>query len=380
MGKTCFGFLCILCSLVWSQSKPLIMERADSLWANRRQGMLQLHGNVRFRHDSIVFTTGMATWNRKREMVICEQGFHFIHPNGSLQAQSGRYQRQGELAEAFGHVEGRDSSGEVAYFGERMIYERDKQLLELPQNPVIHRYFHDTTQQKIDTLAISAHHILYDERQQLAVVRGGVQITRGKMIVTCDSGLFNRHQNTLTLMGNPVCRLNENRLSGDSMRIVLDGERLRSVLVIRNANGEQHEKSDQNPEKYTLVEGDTLYAEFNQDRMKVLRVSVGARGKFWEEDLKEYVNRMSGDRLVIAFKKGNMELARVLGQAKSTYYYVDKKRRVLGRNESLGDSIFVAFKNKEVSNLRIAGNKATGVFYDLQDKADPSSVSVEKKD
>lgn len=361
--------LCI-CAVLFTgamgQSRPLIMEHADSLSVDRSRGSLLLFGNVKFKHDSIRFTTGSANWSKSRDVVVCENGFVFMHPQGSLKANSGRYQRKEQIAEAFGSVVSRDSSGEAAFFGERMLYDRGKRFLDLTSTPLVQRYFKDTVKKKVDTLSIVARRITYDSDKQLANAMGNVTITRGKMVVTCDTGLFDRKGNTLTLVGKPTCTLDRNRLTGDSMHLVLNNESLKSVRVVRNALGVQQEQVKKSPMRHTQVQGDTLFAAFENDQLQEMHVSIKAEGRFWEEDLSQYVNKMNGDQLSIQFKEGQMDLARVLGQAKSSYWNVNDKRKVAGRNDAMGDSIYVTFDSSKVSRLRITGKKATGVYVDLE--------------
>jgi len=372
--------LLLLClfGFAFSQSKPLIMDHADSLYVDRTHGYLVLHGNVKFHHDSIQFSTQHATWNKSADLVRCENGFLFLHPKGSMHAKAGEYSRKDQKAEAMGNVVARDSSGEGTYFGEHMIYDRKNDFLDLISAPKLQRYEKDTVKHTIDTLTIVARRITYDRKKDFATAYGNVKITRGDLIVTCDTGWFDRKHNHLAMIGKPKCLLKENQLLGDSMYLELDvkGEKLKQVQVVRHAQGIQDEKpANGDPLKHTQVQGDTLFANFDNDKMKDLTVNRNAHGEFWEEDLKSYVNKMSGTNLHLDFDDGKMKLAKVLGTAKSTYWYTDKDRKISGRNEAMGDSIFVTFDSSKVKRLRMLGKLASGVFYDLSKKNDTTKTS-----
>lgn len=363
-----------------AQSKPLIMEHADSLSVDRNRGYMLLKGGVRFKHDSIQFRTERASWNKNQESVLCEGGFLFLHPKGSLQANTGEYRKKEERAEAIGNVVARDSSGEGTYYGARAIYDKKNDFLDLIVSPIIYRFIKDTVKNKIDTMKIEARRITYDRKKELATAYGRVKMIKGDLIVTCDTGWFDQKNGKLSLIGRPTCNLKENRLAGDSMYIVLDGEKLKTVHVIRNAIGTQDEKpKNGDPMKHTRVKGDTLFAEFDGDKMKKILVSVSAQGEFWEDDLVKYVNKMSGNQLALAFQDGQMQDARVLGSAKSTYWYTDKKRVISGRNEAIGDTIFVTFDSSKVKRLRVNGNLANGVFYDLSKGKNKSTLDSVSK-
>jgi len=362
--------LCLCCllwggALVFGQSSPLIMEHADSLAAQRRAGFLLLRGDVRFHHDSVQFRTERAVWNKTFDLVNCEGGFDFRHPRGNIKAKSGTYLRAQEMATAVGNVVARDSSGEGAYFGERLLYDRKKKILTLPEKPLLHQYQRNK-KGGMDTLAIQARHIVYDQIKQYAVASDSVRITRDDMVVTADTGYYDRKNSFMILRGHPRCSLKGYVLTGDSMRVELDGETLKSVLVVRNAHGVQDEDPGNNkPKQHSEVQGDTLFVEFQNKKAKRLYVNNSAKGLFYESDLAEFINRMSGDRLDIEFDDGKMKVAQVRGDARSSYFYATAERKVSGLNESAGDTIHITFDSNQVKKLKVAGNLATGIYYDL---------------
>ena len=363
--------LFVCAQLACAQSKPLVMEHADSLYVDRAKGYLVLEGNVRFRHDSVQFTTQRAFWNRETDIVKCEGGFLFTHPKGFIKANAGEYRRKEQRADMAGSVVAKDSAGEGTFLGERAIYDRKNDFLDLPLQPVLLRFQKDTAKKAIDTLKLVAQRITYDRKKDFAIAYRNVKVTRGDLVVTCDTGWFDQKNGSMVMVGKPKCVLKENQLSGDSMHIVLDvdKEKLKTVRVVRNALGTQDNKpKPTDPLQHTKVQGDTIFAEFANDKMKQLFVSLNARGEFWEEDAKDYINKMNGSRLHLAFDDGQMKDARVQGGAKSTYWYLDNKRVVSGRNEAMGDTIFASFDSSKVQKLRIVGTMATGVFYDLSKK------------
>ncbi len=358
-----------LCGFAGAQSSPLIMDHADSLAAQRKAGFLLLKGGVRFHHDSIQFRTERATWNKLFDMVTCEGGFDFRHPQGTIMAKTGSYMRKQELATAVGSVTARDSAGEYAYFGERLLYDRKKQILTLPELPVMHQY-QKNSKGGTDTLAIKAKHIVYDQGKQFAVATGDVRITKDDMVVTSDTGYYDRGKGFMALRGRPRCSLKGYVLTGDSMHIELDGESIRTVLVVNNAHGVQDEDpGNGKPLQHSEVQGDTLFVEFKKKKAQRLYVNNSARGLFYESDLAEFINRMSGNRLDIAFDDGKMRTAVVKGEARSTYFYATDERKVAGRNESAGDTIHIEFDTNQVKSLKVMGNLATGIYYDLSKKS-----------
>ena len=177
----------------------------------------------------------------------------------------------------------------------------------------------------------------------------------------------------MSLTGHPRCIMQNDTITGDSIYAVIDTahKTLKSALVIRNAHGIQIEPSHrQKPGQHIEVFGDTLYAEFEQGKLKRLYVNLKANGFFFEKDFSSYKNKMKGHRLDISFKNGKISNAVISGDAQSTYYYVEEKERLLsGKNESTGDTIHISFDpwKNTAKDLRIISGKslASGRYTDL---------------
>ena len=355
---------------VCAQTSPLVMRHADSLAAMRKSGFLLLHGRVRFTHDSIEFRTGRATWNKNLDKVDCEGNFLFRHPDGYMKAKSGSYQRKTEIAIAVGSVEAKDSAGTYAFFGNHLVYNKKEKILTLTQNPLLHQY-QVQKNGKIDTTAVRAEYIYFDQNAEFAKAFQNVVITQGNMVVTCDSGYLDKKNNWVALKGSPKFTMDGYELTGDSIYLTIDADErtLKSALVIRNAQGKQYEKGKRGkPDQFTEARGDTLYAEFDKDKIQSLYVNLNANGFFYEGDFVDYKNKMEGGRLDLTFKNGKLKGALISGDAQSTYFHVmEKKRQIEGKNEAAGDTIRIAFDDGKVKHLKLSGKKtlASGRYIDL---------------
>ena len=355
-----------------AQTSPLIMKHADSLAVARKRGTLLLQGRVHFVHDSVQFRTQRAFWNKDAETVQCGGGFLFTHPSGFIDAHNGVYQKKKGIATASGDVHAGDSATTYLFTGEYLEYDRENEILTMPQKPKLYQ-FEKTKNGKIDTVTISARRIIYNKKNAFAEAYGQVKVTQNDMVVTCDTGYFDRQNNWLSMKGHPTCDMKNYHLTGDSIFLVLDsaGKSLKSALVIRNAHGVQQEEAKRGaPGHVTEAFGDTLYAEFSKDKIERLYVNLNARGFFYEDDLKDYRNLMDGDRLDLYFNQGKMDKAVVSGKAQSTYFYVKKDRSVAGKNEATGDTIPILFdaQKNAVKSLRLlgGGTMASGRYIDME--------------
>ena len=362
----------LLATSAAAQTSPLIMKHADSLAVARKRGTLLLQGRVHFIHDSIQFRTQRAFWNKNDESVQCSGGFLFTHPSGYIKAVNGFYRKKSGIATASNHVYAGDSANSYLFTGDYLEYDRENEILTMPQKPKLYQY-EKMKSGKIDTVTISAKRIIYNKKDSFAQAFDSVKVTQNDMVVTCDTGYFDRKNNWLSMKGHPTCDMKNYHLTGDSIFLVLDsaGKSLKSALVIRNAHGVQQEDPKRNaPGSVTEAFGDTLYAQFNNDKIERLYGNLNARGFFYETDLKDYRNLMDGDRLDLYFNQGKMDKAVVSGKAQSTYFYVKKDRSVSGKNEAAGDTIHILFdaQKNAVKSLKLLGSAtmASGRYIDME--------------
>lgn len=348
------------------------MKHADSLAVARKRGTLLLQGRVHFVHDSVQFRTQRAFWHKDAESVQCSGGFLFTHPSGYIDAHNGLYQKKVGIATASGDVHAGDSAKSYLFTGEYLEYDRENEILTMPQKPVLYQ-FEKQKNGNIDTVKISAKRIVYNKKNSFAEAFDQVKVTQNDLVVTCDTGYFDRKNNWLSMKGHPTCDMKNYHLTGDSIFLVLDslGKSLKSALVIRNAHGVQQEEAKKGaPGHVTEAFGDTLYAEFSNDKIERLYVNLNARGFFYEDDLKEYRNLMDGNRLDLYFNQGKMDKAIVSGKAQSTYFYVKKDRSVSGKNEATGDTIHISFdaQKNAVKSLKLlgGGTMASGRYIDME--------------
>ena len=371
-----FAILLVLAFMLpaesFAQSSPLIMKHADSLAVARKRGNLLLKGNVFFIHDSVQFRTQRATWNKDAEVVNCDGGFLFTHPSGFIKATNGVYRKKSEIATAHGDVVAADSAATYRFTGEMLEYDRKNEILTMPQKPKLYQY-EKKKNGNVDTTTIEARRIIYNKKTSFAEAYNSVKVTQADMVVTCDTGYFDRGNGWLSLKGHPTFDMKNYHLTGDSIFLVIDeGKKtLKSALVIRNAHGISKEDPKKNaPGNVTEAFGDTLYCEFKDSKIERLYVNLNAKGFFYETDLPDYRNLMDGNRLDLFFNKGKMDYAVVSGKAQSTYFYVKKDRTVSGKNEAAGDTINIVFDplKNAVKTLRLLGRGtiASGRYVDME--------------
>lgn len=385
------------------RNAPLIMENADRFEGYRSRGEYVLSGKVKFRHGKMLVETERAVWQKDRNIIFCESGMRITRNGALLTADRGTYDKNLGQATAQGNVFMRDSSGEVAATGQSIVYMRFKHLATLTGNPEVRRFYADKkpadsgsaakasvsgakdtlktaakapadtsagpagNKEGPDTLSIKGDIMTYDDSSQVAVADGNVVIHRDKLNITCKKAEYHDASDSLYLLGNPQVVVDDNLVKGDVMRLGMHGEEIKSLLVKGSALAHSVEPAtDTSVARQSDVRGDSLFLAFKEKAIDSVQVFKNANGAYFDVDKPDFVNRMSGDYMVLRFTGKQVASANVLGGAKSSYYHFEKKK-LKGKNDAEGDTIDFAFKNGKIDEVMVKG-QAKGVYFGEKQK------------
>ncbi len=406
------------------RNAPLIMENADRFEGYRSRGEYVLSGKVRFRHGELRLETERAVWQKDRNIVLCESGMRITRNGALLTAERGTYDKNLGQATAQGKVFMRDSSGEVTATGQSIVYMRFRHLATLTGDPEVRRFYpkKDSAQAASaapekpaavpakspaapgatatapanapvkaaappvmaaakpapadssapDTLSIKGDVMTYNDSARMAIADGHVRIDRDKMHITCRKAEYHEAADSLFLIGDPQVIVDDNQVKGEIMRLGMHGEEIKSLLVKGKAQAHSLEPAtDSSVARQSDVKGDSLFLAFKEKAIDSVQVFKNANGAYFDVDKPAYVNKMSGDYMVLRFAGKQVASANVLGgaagAAKSTYYHFERKS-LKGKNDAEGDTIDFAFKNGRVDEVLVKGT-AKGTYFGETQKA-----------
>jgi lipopolysaccharide export system protein LptA len=389
-----------------AKAEPLIMENADRMEGFRSRGEYVLVGKVRFVHGDLRIETERAVWLKERSLVYAESGMRITQGGAVLTAERGNYDKNQGLAVAEGKVHIRDTSADVEAFGQTLHYNRNRHLATLSGNPELRRYYRKQpdsaaagdsvkpvpraapapapspkaaapakkavakpagdTLPITDTLVIRGRTLTYNDSAQIAAAEGKVNITRDEVVITCEKAEYHDRPDSLYLLGSPQVMLDESRIKGLTMRLGMQGEEIRSLLVKGEAEARSVEPAtDSSSARHSDVAGDSLFLAFRKKSIDSVQVFRNAKGSYFDVDRPDFVNRMSGEYMVLRFNGKQVASANVTGgsgaSAKSTYFHLEKKA-FKGKNEAEGDTIDFAFKDGKVEEVMVRGS-AKGTYF-----------------
>jgi hypothetical protein len=210
-------------------------------------------------------------------------------------------------------------------------------------------------------LSIRGETLRYRDSSGVAEARGNVVITRRDLRITCGRAEYRKQADSMFLWESPVVKVDESEVKGIMMRLGLHGEELRGMMVTGQAEALSLEKATDSTRAHkSRVEGDSLFVAFRQGSVDSVQVFRRATGTYFDVDRPQYVNRMSGDYMVLRFQEKRVHDAEVLGTAKSTYYHFEKDS-LKGKNRAEGDTIALAFRQGKIDEVLVKG-LARGVY------------------
>jgi lipopolysaccharide export system protein LptA len=316
------------------------MENADRFEGYRSRGEYVLSGKVRFRHGELRVETERAVWQKDRNIVFCEAGMRITRNGALLTAERGTYDKNLGQATAQGKVFMRDSAGEVAATGQSIVYMRFKHMATLTGNPEVRRFYPkkdtaradsarpgnapvtagarpgaDSGGKGPDTLSIKGDVMTYDDSLQVAIADGNVRIDRDKLHITCKKAEYHDASDSLYLLGDPQVIVDDNQVKGEIMRLGMHGEEIKSLLVKGKAQAHSVEPAtDSTAARQSDVKGDSLFLAFKEKAIDSVQVFRNANGAYFDVDKPAYVNKMSGEYMVLRFSGKQVASANVLGR------------------------------------------------------------------
>ena len=383
--RLCFSYItlaavfCIASSMFAQQSKVIELRSADRLegklinneevrelignvhfvqpaaegglvkvWCDRAlrymiQNKIELYGNVKVVQDSVTIHSKEGVYYAERRMMEGKNGVQLERGKTLLTAQNGEYYVDEKLSHFTGNVVLVDTSTSITcnemYYsdaetrsiaiGNAHVFEKANavniygdSLVHIEQNKLT-LVFKQPRMVKIDTSAngiidtmVITSHIMqsFKDTTNRFVAIDSVQMVKGNMSARCNKAIYYMNEDIIVMQLHPIIWSGENQITGDSMRVRMEDNKLRSVWVKLRA-------------------------------MAISRVDTALPNRF---------NQLTGRELTMYFHANKLEHVDVQKNATSLYYLFDDKEPN-GVNKSSGDRIFIDFINEEVDRIKIVG-------------------------
>ncbi|MDZ7263738.1 MAG: hypothetical protein ONB16_04085 [candidate division KSB1 bacterium] len=328
---------------------------ADTMKNSRtsRGSLLELVGNVHFKQGTAEMFCGRAKYWKDANETIIEENVRVYDRNKLLVADRVFYYDQSQIFKALGHVLLRDtlqqitaelvtynkledrvtaeksvvikdSLNYIVIFGEWAEFDNRRDYARITGQPVFIK--HDSTG-KEEIRITSMQMELYDGGDR-AVVTDSVRIFQSKANAICGQAEFYRTRDEIFLKIKPKAWQGSDRLSGETIRLFIQKNRLRQAIV----------------------EGQAVVTS------PVDTTGVDPR-----------VNVLSGQQIIMLFENNELVQVMVENQATSEYTIVEDNEDK-GRNRIVGDKITVYLADRKIQRIVVESKPqlSVGTYFPPQ--------------
>ena len=325
---SCIVFLNVQ-AFAQEESGPLILEHADQLISTGTNGeIVNLIGNVHFKHEGTDLYSQRATWYRAPGLVEFMDSVMVKDDSRQITARTMTYYRQERKITAKDNVEVIDSKQNIILDAQTIDYYRVLKRIEAGGHP------HLIINPDIDSsrMDITASRLVYLSDQGQGMAYDSVTIKRQLMTATGGEADFYKDPERAVLIKNPEIDQAGNRLTGDTISIFTDNKKLQRLLVKGDARADY------------LIQPDTTLKEFS-------------------------TATLTGRELEAFFTNNQIERIVTRQNAVSNYAPAVNDTLVHGTNTASGDSITIFFEQANIKRVFISGG-AVGEFVEPKASAE----------
>jgi lipopolysaccharide assembly outer membrane protein LptD (OstA) len=334
-----------------SESIELLNADFSELRMEKDNVMLNLIGNVKFKHGEANLESERAVWYRTAGQVVFIDKVKIEDPDQILFADRVTYSKNTRKVVADGNVRLLSKKEDTMISGGHGEYDRITKFVLFSQSPTL-----ILKPNKGDSTVTVASRIMeYYVDEKRGIAKENVEITKGTMRAKCDSATLLSTGNKIIMEGSPEAEKERDRLSGEKIEIYLQDERVERIEVFGDAKASHLEMEDSLGQ---LTPYDSL---------------AHAEGK---------ESFLSSKKMVFWLEDERLKQVEASDNATSTYYPTQRNRSgsmesISGdKNEASGDTIDLFLSDDRIKRVLIKGG-ALGSYSFPKEKTQDSSSSGE---
>jgi lipopolysaccharide export system protein LptA len=230
------------------------------------------------------------------------------------------YFEEGDRSIALGRVQVNNPGDGVTVFGDSLMHYGDIHYTVVPKNPRMVQV--DTTANgTVDTLVVIGKIMeAFQDTSRRYIVTDSVFIVRNELSARSGHALYRPAEGLTILTENPIVWYDVNQISGDSIVVRLENNKLSSVFVAGRAMAVSRADSllEERFDQLTGRELTLFFGEEDIERIEAVRNAISLYYLF-DGSLANGVNRSSGDRIIVEFTEGQVDEITVMGGVEGVY-------------------------------------------------------------
>lgn len=334
------------------KEEPLELLHADfsDLRMEKDNVILNLNGNVHFRHGNTELHSDRAVWYRSSGLAIFMGSVKVEEPEQSLSAEKVTYYQKLKKIVADEDVKLESKKEKTIVRGGHAEYDRSRKYAFFTQSPSL--IYNPETEDS--SLTITADTLEYLVELKRGVARGGVHIQKGAMEAFCEKAEIFGREERIVLSQNPSAKRENSELSGEEMEVLYKDNKIFKIEVAGQAKATHRELADSSTQRYneSFLSGKKIYFLLGEDeKLKTVKVLNNATSLYYpstSDTDTQTRNEASGDSLELALEGEKLKRITIIGGAIGSYYFPPEERDSLHSEDTVSYSAEkIAYKVEE---------------------------------
>jgi lipopolysaccharide assembly outer membrane protein LptD (OstA) len=316
-------------SLTQEPSKePLQLLNADfsELRMEKDNMMVNLIGNVSFKHGDLSLKSQRAVWYRTAGQVVFIDSVRIEDSTQTLLADRVTYYRNSRKVVADGNVELLSKKEEAEVKGEHGEYDRAKKYVLFTGSPTL-----IIKPNKGDSaITVMADSMEYYTDEKKGIAKNNVHITKADMTATCDEAIWINQEDKIILKGEPEAVKQNDRLTGEEMQIILQNDQVKRIEVEGSAKASHLEITDslRQAKRESFLGAKNMVFFLQDEKLNQVTASGNAVSTYYPKSAKESGKNMmqekndaSGDTIDLFLLDDRVNQVLIKGGAMGSYVF-----------------------------------------------------------
>jgi lipopolysaccharide export system protein LptA len=255
---------------------------------------------------------------------------------------------------ATGSVHLFEKANSVNIYGDSLVHLEQQKFTQIMKQPRLVRI--DTSSAGIiDTMVVESKIMQsFQDTTDRFVAIDNVRMVRNDLSSRSGMATYYMHKDKITLQTHPIIWSGGNQITGDSIRVLMENKKLRSLWVKNRAMAISSVDTTL-ANRFNQLTGRELTMYFRADKLDQVDVKKNATSLYYLFDNNEPngANKSSGDRIVIDFIDGKVDRIKVVGGVQGQYF---PEKLILNHEIDYNLDGFRIFENRPTrQGIRILG-------------------------
>lgn len=278
-------------------------------------------GGVRLETKHIVLLADFGTYFTEEKRAFFHTHVRVIDSTTTIFSDELTYFEKERKSVAVRAVKVVNAGNNVQLFGEYLEHFDDSRYSKITQQPRLMQI--DTSSKgEIDTLAVKSVVMeSYDDSTKKLIATDSVAMVRGPLAVRCGWAKYFTKKEFIELRQQPVVWYEDNQATGDSISLRLVHNKLQKAVIVGRAFALSRSDSAY-AWRYNQLTGRKIEMHFADDKLREIMVDRNATSLYYLYDGKEPngCNKTSGDAITMTFVNGKIDIIRIVKGIEGTYY------------------------------------------------------------